>query len=139
MGASRFIFPLDAVVEVIENRPTAGGLDGRGRGVVELRGEVLPVVCLRTLYGLDSAPPEQVSVVVLNAGGASFGVIVDALLGQHQTVIKPLGRIFRMLRGMSGSSILGNGEVALIVDVVSLAQLAAQPSRAISAVHAVPV
>ena len=139
VGASRFIFPLDAVVEVIENRPTASGLDGRGRGVVELRGEVLPVVCLRTLYGLDSAPPEQVSVVVLNAGGVSFGVIVDALLGQHQTVIKPLGRIFRMLRGISGSSILGNGEVALIFDVASLAQLAAQPSRASPAVHAVPV
>jgi two-component system chemotaxis sensor kinase CheA len=139
VGASRFIFPLDAVVEVIENRPTAGGLDGRGRGVVELRGEVLPVVDLRTLYGLESQPPEQVSVVVLNAGGAPFGVIVDALLGQHQTVIKPLGRIFRMLRGISGSSILGNGEVALIFDVVSLAQLAAQPSRASPAVHALPV
>jgi two-component system chemotaxis sensor kinase CheA len=50
--------------------------------------------------------------------------MVDALLGQHQTVIKPLGRMFRSLRGMSGSTILGNGEVALIFDVASLCQLA---------------
>jgi two-component system chemotaxis sensor kinase CheA len=52
-------------------------------------------------------------------------VLVDQLLGQHQTVIKPLGRMFRSLRGMSGSSILGNGEVALIFDPATLGQLAA--------------
>lgn len=65
-------------------------------------------------------------MVVIHAGAQRFGVLVDALLGQHQTVIKPLGRMFRSLRGISGSSILGNGEVALIVDVASLAQLASQ-------------
>ena len=50
--------------------------------------------------------------------------MVDVLLGQHQTVIKPLGRMFKSLRGMSGSSILGSGEVALIFDVNSLSALA---------------
>ena len=127
VGASRFIFPLDAVVEVIENRSSATELDARGRGVVELRGQVLPVVSLRTLYALDSPEPERVSVVVIQSGGQRFGVLVDQLLGQHQTVIKPLGRMFRSLRGMSGSSILGNGDVALIFDVASLSQLATHP------------
>jgi two-component system chemotaxis sensor kinase CheA len=56
-----------------------------------------------------------------------FGLAVDTLLGQHQTVIKPLGPIFRTLRGISGSSILGNGEVALILDVHALCLLAEQP------------
>ncbi len=129
VGASKFIFPLDAVVEVIENRPTVSELDGRGRGFVELRGQVLPVVSLRNLYALDSEPPERTSVVVLSAGGRRYGVMVDQLLGQHQTVIKPLGRMFRSLRGMSGSSILGNGEVALIFDVNSLSQLAVEPTQ----------
>ena len=128
VGRSRFIFPLDAVVEVIENRPTVGTADARGRGVVELRGQVLPVVSLRALYALDGPEPERCSVVVLQAGGRRFGVRVDQLLGQHQTVIKPLGRMFRSLRGMSGSSILGNGEVALIFDVVALGHLAADPA-----------
>jgi len=135
VGPSKFIFPLDAVVEVIETRPTASAVDARGRSVVELRGQVLPVVSLRSLYGLDSAPPERSSVVVIRSGGVRYGVLVDQLLGQHQTVIKPLGRMFRSLRGMSGSSILGNGEVALIFDVGSLGQLASvetggRPTRA---------
>ncbi len=106
-----------------------GGDDGPercGRGVVELRGQVLPVLDLRRLYGLDSPEPERSSVVVIRAGSSRYGVIVDQLLGQHQTVIKPLGRMLSSLRGMSGSSILGNGEVALIFDVASLSQLAAQ-------------
>jgi two-component system chemotaxis sensor kinase CheA len=66
-------------------------------------------------------------VLVIQSGGRRYGVMVDGLLGQHQTVIKPLGRMFRSLRGMSGSSILGNGEVALIFDVTSLCQLAEHP------------
>jgi len=126
VGASKFIFPLDAVVEVVESRPTATPLDARGRSIVELRGQVLPVVSLRALYGIESAEPERSSVVVIQSGARRYGVMVDQLLGQHQTVIKPLGRMFRSLRGMSGSSILGNGEVALIFDVHSLAQLAEQ-------------
>jgi two-component system chemotaxis sensor kinase CheA len=128
VGPSKFILPLDGVVEVIENRPTATAIDARGRSVVELRGQVLPVVSLRALYALDSPEPDRSSVVVIKSGAHRYGVLVDQLLGQHQTVIKPLGRMFRSLRGMSGSSILGNGEVALIFDVISLSQLAAEPT-----------
>ncbi|MES2960639.1 MAG: chemotaxis protein CheA [Pseudomonadota bacterium] len=128
VGPSKFIFPLDGVVEVIENRPTATALDSRGRSVVELRGQVLPVVSLRALYALDSPDPERSSVVVIQSAGKRYGVMVDQLLGQHQTVIKPLGRMFRSLRGISGSSILGNGEVALIFDVNALNDLAAAAS-----------
>lgn len=149
VGGSKFIFPLDAVVEVIENRPgprDGGGTpagadaagrqgqryrsepDARGRSVVELRGQVLPVLSLRHLYALGGTPSERSSVVVLQAGAQRFGVVVDQLLGQHQTVIKPLGRLFRSLRGMSGSSILGNGEVALIFDAAALCQAASGQS-----------
>ena len=64
-------------------------------------------------------------MVVIKSGSHSYGVMVDVLLGQHQTVIKPLGRMFRSLRGMSGSSILGSGEVALILDVNSLGEFVA--------------
>jgi two-component system chemotaxis sensor kinase CheA len=136
VGPSKFIFPLEAVVEVIENRPTQTAFDARGSSIVELRGQVLPVVSLRTLYALESPAPERSSVVVIQAGTRRYGVLVDQLLGQHQTVIKPLGRMFRSLRGMSGSSILGSGEVALIFDVNSLGQLAGhQPASISSATH----
>jgi len=128
VGPSKFILPLESVVEVIESRAAPAQTDARGRSCVELRGQVLPVVSLRTLYALDSPEPERISVIVIQAGGSRFGVMVDQLLGQHQTVIKPLGRMFRSLRGISGSSILGNGEVALIFDVPALGRLAAEPA-----------
>ena len=131
VGTSRFIFPLDTVVEVIENRGAIAALDARGHGVVELRGRVLPVVDLRTLYALEGPAPARCSIVVIQAGAQRCGVIVDSLHGQHQTVIKPLGRMFRSLRGISGSTILGNGEVALIFDVASLGQLAADAAPSI--------
>ena len=127
MGPSKFILPLDAVVEVIANRSATTAEDAAGRSCVELRGEVLPVVNLRSLYGLDSPQPERCSVVVVRAGNRRYGVQVDQLLGQHQTVIKPLGLMLRSLRGVSGSSILGTGEVAMIFDATALGQLAAQP------------
>jgi two-component system, chemotaxis family, sensor kinase CheA len=129
VGSSKFIFPLESVVEVIEGKASAATLDDQGRCWVELRGQVLPVVNLRTLYSLDSMEPERCSIVVVRAGNRRFGVMVDSLLGQHQTVIKPLGLMLRSLRGVSGSSILGTGEVALIFDVVSLGQLASSPGR----------
>jgi two-component system chemotaxis sensor kinase CheA len=88
-----------------------------------LRGQILPVVRLRTLYTIESSLPDRVSVVVVNSPRGKFGIEVEVLLGQHQTVIKPLGRLFKSLRGISGSSILGSGEVALILDVVSLGEL----------------
>ena len=127
VGHSRFIFPLDAVVEVIASRNDSLTLDAQGRGCIELRGSLLPVIDLRTLYALDAPPPATRSIVVARIGTRRFGVLVDSLQGQHQTVIKPLGRLLSSLRGISGSSILGTGEVALIFDVDSLGKLAAGP------------
>ena len=123
IGKSKFVLPLESVVEVIESSSDAVRVDEAGRHCVELRGQVLPVVRLRTLYGLDSANPPRVSVVVVNAPSGKYGIEVEVLYGQNQTVIKPLGRLFKSLRGISGSSVLGSGEVALILEVGSLAEL----------------
>jgi two-component system chemotaxis sensor kinase CheA len=123
VGASKFVLPLEAVVEVIESGGDHVRVDERGRHCLELRGAVLPVVRLRTLYSVESELPERVSVVVVHSPRGKYGIEVEVLLGQNQTVIKPLGRLFKTLRGISGSSILGNGEVALILDVVSLGEL----------------
>jgi len=136
VGASKFILPLDAVVEVIASRPVATTRDHQGRSCVELRGQMLPVVNLRALYGLESPQPERSSIVVVRSGLRRYGVIVDVLLGQHQTVIKPLAPMLRSLRGVSGSSILGSGEVALIFDVSSLGELAAAGATRANAARA---
>ena len=132
VGKAKFVLPLGSVVEVIE----AGGqhvrVDKNGRHVVELRGSVLPVVRLRTLYSVESTLPERTSVVVVSSPKGQYGIEVEVLMGQQQTVIKPLGRLFKTLRGISGSSILGSGEVALILDVGSLGDLVTAERHAVA-------
>jgi two-component system chemotaxis sensor kinase CheA len=123
VGNSKFVLPLESVVEVIEAAPHNTRVDASGRHCLELRGSILPVVRLRSLYSLESSLPDRVSVVVVNSPRGKYGIEVEVLLGQQQTVIKPLGRLFHTLRGISGSSILGSGEVALILDVASLGEL----------------
>lgn len=129
VGNAKFVLPLQSVVEVIESNDQPDHMDGAGCHCVELRGAVLPVLRLKTLYGMDSQPAERVSIVVVQSGAHQFGIEVEALLGQHQTVIKPLGELFKTVRGLSGSAILGSGEVALIIDVPSLGQLASAAVR----------
>jgi two-component system chemotaxis sensor kinase CheA len=123
VGKSKFVLPLEAVVEVIEAGSDKVKVDKTGRHCLELRGAVLPVVRLRTLYSVESNHADRVSVVVVHSTRGQYGIEVEVLLGQQQTVIKPLGRLFKTLRGISGSSILGSGEVALILDVNALGEL----------------
>ena len=133
VGKSKFVLPLESVVEVIESGGQHVRVDASGRHCLELRGAVLPVVRLRTLYTVESSHTERVSVVVVNSQRGQYGIEVEVLLGQQQTVIKPLGRLFKTLRGISGSSILGSGEVALILDVNSLGELVtgAEPAQSV--------
>lgn len=116
-----YVIPLDNVVECLE----LGAKSTRGN-VLNLRGEALPFIRLRDVFEVDAPPPLRENVVIINSMGHKAGIVVDQLLGEFQTVIKPLGSLFRHMRGIGGSTILGSGEVALILDVQSLAQLASQ-------------
>jgi two-component system chemotaxis sensor kinase CheA len=75
---------------------------------------------------VKGAVPSRESIVVVQFGGQRAGIVVDQLMGEFQTVIKPLGRLFANLRGIGGSTILGSGEVALILDVAALVNLVAR-------------
>ena len=90
-----------------------------------MRGEVLPYVRLHEQFEISGAGSRRESVVVVQYGNQKAGMVVDELLGEFQTVIKPMGQVFRNLKGISGSTILGSGEVALILDVQALVQVAA--------------
>ena len=111
----------------------------RDRNYFNLRGQVLPAVCLREIFNLPGERPARESVVVVQYAGQRAGIVVDRLAGELQAVIKPLGAIFRHLQGIGGSTILGSGEVALILDVQSLVQRNARSEeREMSASAALP-
>ncbi|QLG89313.1 chemotaxis protein CheA [Chitinibacter bivalviorum] len=128
IGKSTFVIPLEVVVECIEI-PDDLRADGT-HSYLNLRGEVLPVLNLSEFLELGEPPGKRQNVVVVNYGESKAGLLVDQLLGEFQTVIKPLGTLFSHLRAISGSTILGSGEVALILDVPSLIHFATQKESA---------
>jgi two-component system chemotaxis sensor kinase CheA len=110
------VLPLDMVLECVE----VGDDLPVGQGYFDLRGEVLPLLRLREHFGLDGAVGRRQNVVVVQALGRKAGLVVDELKGELQAVIKPLGELFGAVRGLAGSTILGSGEVALVLDVPGL-------------------
>ncbi|PKH16362.1 chemotaxis protein CheA [Pseudomonas fluorescens] len=116
---STYVIPLDMVQECIElgERQRQSSRDD---GYLDLRGEVLPLVDLREHFSHEGPAARRQNVVVVRYAEHKAGLVVDDLLGEFQTVIKPLGKLFGALRGISGSTILGSGAVALILDVPAL-------------------
>ncbi len=118
VGEDTYVVPLDRVVECIE---VTGG---SGHDYMNLRGEVLPYIRLRELFDVKGRPSKRENVVVVEYAGRRAGLMVDRLMGEFQTVIKPLGKLFGNIKWSGGFTILGNGEVALILDVGGLVNLA---------------
>nr|WP_232916747.1 chemotaxis protein CheA [Pseudomonas corrugata] len=125
IGQSTYVIPLDMVQECIELSED-DGIASREQGYLDLRGEVLPLVYLRDHFHHEGPASRRQNVVVVRYAELKAGLVVDDLLGEFQTVIKPLGKLFGALRGISGSTILGSGAVALILDVPALLTQIAQ-------------
>ncbi|VEA26226.1 chemotaxis protein CheA [Salmonella enterica subsp. enterica] len=130
-----FILPLNAVMESLQPReedlhPLAGG-----ERVLEVRGEYLPLVELWKVFDVDGAKTEatQGIVVILQSAGRRYALLVDQLIGQHQVVVKNLESNYRKVPGISAATILGDGSVALIVDVSALQGLNREQRMAITA------
>jgi two-component system chemotaxis sensor kinase CheA len=112
----RFIVPMAAVTENLE----LSGADRRahnGRNVVSLRGELVPYIRLRDVFQLADTTHELEKVVVVAVDGHRVGLVVDRVIGSHQTVIQPLGQFYRGVDLFSGTTIMGDGRVAMILDL----------------------
>jgi two-component system chemotaxis sensor kinase CheA len=118
VGEESYVIPLDAVAECLELDVDAKDAQAP-TGVVELRGRAVPYLRLRRHFGVPGQPQRE-NVVVVRYEGGEVGLAVDALLGERQTVIKPLGSLFRALPWIAGSAIQGDGRLALILDVPAL-------------------
>lgn len=135
VGDYSYVIPLTMVVECIDlDDDTRIGI--KQNSYINLRGEVLPVVQLRELFDVHTELGKRESIVVVQYGSMRAGLVVDNLQGEFQTVIKPLGKLFERMRYIGGSTILGSGEVALILDVPHLIQFYTQARAAPG--HGVP-
>ncbi|HBT82893.1 MAG TPA: chemotaxis protein CheA, partial [Desulfuromonas sp.] len=120
LAGDHYVLPLAAVEECIELR--RDDAVSHGRNIVIIRGEIVPFIRLRDFFAIATAAPEIEQIVIVNVEGARVGFALDAVIGQHQTVIKSLGKVYQEVQGISGATILGNGSVALILDLPQLAR-----------------
>jgi two-component system chemotaxis sensor kinase CheA len=125
VGQQNYIVPLVSIVESV--RPQPGDVRtvlGKGE-VINVRGEYLPLLRLYEIFGIESTVTDPVRglVVITDDGSGKLAFLVDELLGQFQVVIKSLESNFRKVFGIAGATILGDGRVALILDVAGLQQL----------------
>ncbi|TGM56812.1 chemotaxis protein CheA [Leptospira vanthielii] len=118
VGKNQFIIPMDMVLECLhftdENKTDSNQF-------FPLRGNLIPFLRLKDYYPTESSGENlRENIVIVRNGEKKAGIVVERLLGEYQTVIKPMGSVFRHVKGVSGSSILGDGNVALIIDIPSL-------------------
>lgn len=116
VGEETYVVPLDSVIETVDF-PRTVRQETRGRGVFSLRDRTLPYVRLSALFQEPDLELERDNMIVVRQGSSEAGLVVNTVLGKTQTVIKPLTKLFLGLNGFSGSTIIGSGRVALILDV----------------------
>ena len=119
IGADCFVLPLTFVDECIElSREDVAR--SQGRHIMNVRGKYVPYIPLRELFAIGGTVPDIEQIVITQIEGTRVGFVVDHVIGEHQTVIKSLSRIYRNVKGVSGATILGDGSVALILDIPQL-------------------
>lgn len=121
IGTDHFVLPLAAVEECVEL--TREDIENsHGNKLAKVRGSLTPYISLREQFNISGDRPEIEQIVIASVHGTRIGFVVDFVVGQHQTVIKPLGKMYQDVKGISGATVLGDGTVALILDMGLLLQ-----------------
>lgn len=116
-----YVLPLSAVEECLEL--SQEDIDNsHGRNIVNVRGSIVPYISLRERFNITSKRPNIEQIVVAGINNNRVGFVVDQVFGQHQTVLKSLGNFYKNIEGISGATILGDGTVALILDIKKIAE-----------------
>ena len=122
VGSGRYVIPLASVEECVELTP-AQDLRSTGRNLITLRDELVPFLRLREQFATGTQPDPHQKIVVVATGQDRVGLVVDQILGDHQTVIKPMSAFHQDVGAFSGATIMGDGGVALILDIAALVSL----------------
>jgi two-component system chemotaxis sensor kinase CheA len=121
VGDGHYVLPLSIVKECVElTRENVA--KAHGRHITHVRGGIVPYIRLRERFAINGDSPEVEQIVITESPDGNVGFVVDKVIGEHQTVIKNMGKIYRNVDVISGATILGNGTVALIMDVPKLVQ-----------------
>jgi two-component system chemotaxis sensor kinase CheA len=120
-----YALPLSIIEECVELTETDVA-NAHGRNLINVRGQIVPYISLRDEFGISDVPPAIQQVVITHHNHIRVGFVVDQVIGQHQSVIKTLGRMCKDVQCISGATILGDGNVALILDINQLAKKAEQ-------------
>jgi two-component system chemotaxis sensor kinase CheA len=123
IGADQFIVPMSVVTENVELHRSERARNN-GRNVIPVRGDLIPYIRLRETFEITENEPDIEKIVIVRHGADRVGFVVDRVLGSHQTVIQSLGRFFQNLDLISGTAIMGDGRVALIMDVAGMVRFA---------------
>ena len=126
-GGDSYVLPLSSILECIEMGPAERQL--HGGNLVVVRNEPVGCIRLRDVFAVPGKAPLLEQVVIAETPEGKFGFVVDLVVGDHQTVIKPLSGFYRHVQFISGATILGDGNIALILDVDKLAALALSDRR----------
>lgn len=119
VGDESFVLPLSVVEECVELTHNEI-VNSNGRHIIYIRGEIIPYINLRNKFMIEGIPPSTEQVVIVRVEGVRVGFVVDRVKGEQQTMIKTLGKVYENVQGVSGATILGNGHVALILDIPRL-------------------
>lgn len=137
VGDQIYIFPLVSIVESIQSENLSINNVGGHSDVLQLRDEYVPIVPLHEVFNIDTEEKSlnDSIIVVVETDGEKVGVVVDELLGQQQVVIKSLDENYKKVDGISGATILGDGTVALIIDISGMSKMAGTSAKLIDKSH----
>ncbi len=122
LGDFHYVIPLSNVVECLEFE-TLPIKKGKFCSAMKVRDEMLPFIDLRTFFGVEGDAPSIRQMVIVTDQNSRIGLVIDKVIGNYQTVIKPLGPLYQNAEGLSGATIMGDGSVALIIDVYKLSDI----------------
>jgi two-component system chemotaxis sensor kinase CheA len=132
VGLGRYVIPLSAVEECVE-LSTEDDARSRGRSFLNIRGDLVPFLRLRELFAATERADRYQKVVIVSSGDLRVGLVVDQVIGDHQTVIKSLSKLHADVEIFSGATILGDGSVALIFDIAHLVECGQRQEERIKA------
>ncbi|OIQ48767.1 Chemotaxis protein CheA [Pseudodesulfovibrio hydrargyri] len=124
-----YVIPLSLVEECVELSRSEVEEAGSEQRILHLRGEIVPYIHIREWFNIEGENPPIEQIVITGVEGSRVGIVVDTVIGEHQTVIKSLGRVYKDVEGISGATIKGDGSIALILDVPSLVRRVIAESR----------